>query len=93
MLYTCDEKYLFYVKPLTKNLGNGIEVTTWKYDDNQEYYNFEVKFPLDYVKNNFYYHSGGYFMEDYGDYIDCIDIVKLKDELLIISGWKLKGNE
>lgn len=91
MLYTCDEKYPFYVKPSTIELKDGIVLTTWKEEDYQEYYNFEIHFPLELVKNDFRYDAGGYFMEDYADYIDCMNTVIMKDELLIISGLKAKS--
>lgn len=91
MLYTCDERNQFYINPSTVQLGDGIEATTWKAEDYQEFYNFEIHFPLELVKEDFRYDSGGYFMNDFADYIDCINTVIMKDGLLIISGLKTKA--
>jgi hypothetical protein len=92
MLYTCDVSNQFFIKPITRVLENGIEIATWKNDEEQEFFNFEIQLPLAAVREDFRYDSGGYFMDDYGDSIDCIGTVQIKDELLIISGWKMKGN-
>lgn len=91
MLYTFDENYPFYIKPSSIELGDGTTVTTWKGDDYQEYYNFEIHFPMDLIKDDFRYDAGGYFMNDFADYIDCISTIVLKDGLLIIGGLKAKA--
>lgn len=91
MLYTHDGKSQFYINPSTIELGDGIEATTWKAEDYQEFYNFEIHFPSELVKEDFRYDSGGYFMNDFADYIDCINTVIMKDGLLIISGLKTKA--
>lgn len=48
-LYTLPSHFKqkdFYVQPVTKELEEGVHVTTWKYDDDQSLFNFELKFPL-----------------------------------------------
>jgi hypothetical protein len=90
MLYTADENDSFFIKPSAIELNDGIKVITWKNDDFQEYYNFEIQFPFEVVKDDFRYDAGGYFMNDFADYIDCISTVVFKDNRLIIGGLKSK---
>ncbi|WP_198864023.1 hypothetical protein [Bacillus velezensis] len=52
-----------YVQPITKDLEEGIQVTTWKYDYDQSLFNFELKFPLEFVaKNGIHYEEKSFFL-------------------------------
>jgi hypothetical protein len=95
MFYTI-QNYSYYVEPVTKAIeehDTSVTITTWKYDDDQRYFNFEVQFPLEQVKEDFNWESGSYFLGDLGDMIQDITTVVLKDRLLIIGGLKEKGNQ
>lgn len=94
MLYTCDTNYRFFVSPVTKTYDDGVKITTWKYDNDQTYFNFEIQFPQNEENlNNFYWEDGSFFEGDFRDMIQSIGSVLLKDNLIIISGQKEKGNE
>ncbi|MGG3471422.1 hypothetical protein ABES02_28615 [Neobacillus pocheonensis] len=94
-LYTITP-YRYFVKPVSKVIkehGITISVTTWKYDDDQRYFNFEVQFPIEQVKDEFHWEAGSFFLADLGDSIQDITSVLMKDGFLIIGGLKKKGNE
>lgn len=95
MMYTI-QSYNYYVEPVTRVIeehGITISITTWKYDYDQRYFNFEVQFQLEQVKEDFYWESGSFFLGDFGDMIEDITSLALKDGLFIIGGRKQKGNE
>jgi hypothetical protein len=85
--------YNFHVRPVTKALEGDAEVTTWMYDDDQKYFNFEYKIPVDKYKNDFTFEAGAFFGGGYGDMIEHIYSVEMKDGFLIIEGLKDKGND
>lgn len=86
------KNYPFYVKPITKQLQDGVEVTTWKYDNDQRHFNFQYKVRLDIAGNNFAFEEGALFNGNM-DLIEAIGSVEIKDGYLIIEGLKEKGNE
>lgn len=88
--------YRYFVKPVTKIIdehGIKMSVTTWKYDDDQSYYNFEVQFQAEQVRDDFHWETGSFFLANMSDCIQDISSVLMKDGLLIIGGRKDKGNE
>ncbi|PRS35689.1 hypothetical protein C6Y02_16885 [Bacillus sp. NMCC4] len=96
-LYTLPKHFNtkdFYVQPVTKVLENAVQVTTWKYDNDQSLFNFEVKFSLEFVaKNGIHYEEKSFFLNNYQDQISEISDVVVRDGYLIIGGLKDKGNE
>ncbi|MFA1782341.1 hypothetical protein ACDX77_18890 [Bacillus velezensis] len=95
-LYTLPSHFKqkdFYVQPVTKELEEGVHVTTWKYDDDQSLFNFELKFPLEFaVKNGIHYEEKSFFLDNYQDQIAEITDVVVRDGFLIIGGLKDKEN-
>ncbi|MGM0817418.1 MAG: hypothetical protein ACQEUO_18275 [Bacillota bacterium] len=84
----------FYVQPVTEVLEDAVQVTTWKYDNDQSLFNFEVKFSLEFVaKNGIHYEEKNFFLNNYQDQISEITDVVVRDGYLIIGGLKDKGNE
>ena len=95
MLYTI-QPYRYHVEPVTKVIeeeDTSVTITTWKYDDDQRHFNFEIQYPLEQVKDDFHWDSGALFLGDFGDMIEYISSIVLKDGLLIIAGLKERGNE
>lgn len=95
MLYTI-QPYRYYMEPETQVIekhDTSVTITTWKYDDDQSYFNFEAQFQLEQVKEDFHWESGAFFLGNLGDMIEDITSVVLKDGLLIIGGLKQKGNK
>lgn len=83
-----------YVQPITKDLEEGIQVTTWKYDHDQSLFNFELKFPLEFVaKNGIHYEEKSFFLDNYQDQIAEITEVVANEDFLFIRGLKVLANE
>lgn len=94
MLYTI-QPYCYHIEPVTEVIDGAVTsatITTWKYDEDQKNFNFEIQFPLEKVKENFRWETGSLFQGVFGDLILNITEIALKDNLLIIGGLKEKGN-
>lgn len=95
-LYTLPKHFKqkdFYVQPVTKELEEGVQVTTWKYDNDQSLFNFELKFSLEFAaKNEIHYVRMSSFPGNWQDWISEINDVAVRDGFLIIGGLKVKEN-
>lgn len=81
----------YFIKPIREIIEDGAEMTTWKYDEYQEGFNFQYKIHLKVAGKNYLFEKGGIF-RGASDAILSIDGVEIKNGYLIIEGIKRWGN-
>ncbi|WP_085520916.1 hypothetical protein [Tuberibacillus sp. Marseille-P3662] len=79
-------KYKFY------ELEDGALLETFKTDDDQDYFNFVLKYPLSMAAKGFDFEKGAFLgKEEFrGDLIQDIHAIRVKEDYLIIEGLKDK---